>query len=250
MRWEFQHWHTTTACRVSRTSDCAHWEYGQALCKRLLRIYTSLSFRKDEDTLVYPFCLASPFRKPSSQVYTPHSQSDSWRIFKLGVISGSSSTSRCKPKVPQICGFPFAKYSNHLQRNTQQCEGRFPQYPLLPLDHFSLLHVTADFSRRRSASSGAFSRCHDAISPVSSGEPGTKKRFRKYLQKEEWKGGRETAIDEMVEWSGRRAVRQTPGASEGAGFRAPLLSVPGALHENRSQKHSTAGGRMRNSCHF
>lgn len=61
----FQHWHTVTACRVSRTSDCAHSEQGQALYKCVLG-YTLLSFRKNEDILVYPFCLACPSKKSSA----------------------------------------------------------------------------------------------------------------------------------------------------------------------------------------
>lgn len=129
----FQQWHTMTAYRVSRTSDCAHREHCQALCKCVSRSYTPLSFRKDEDILVYPSCLPPSESGPGE----PTLPIRLGPIFKL-VISGSSRISQCQSKVPQICGFLFAKYSNHLQINTWQREGRFPGYPWPPLvDHLS-----------------------------------------------------------------------------------------------------------------
>lgn len=59
-------------------------------------------------------------------------------------------------KVPQICGFLFAKYSNHLQRNPGTAWRQVPRVPFAALSRsLFTLHVIGDLSRPMRVSSEA-----------------------------------------------------------------------------------------------
>lgn len=138
-----------------------------------------MSFRKNENILVYPF------RKPSLQMPTPQIRRTylNWGLFQAPSVSVNANL-----KSLTYVDFSLPDISI-IYKETHESKKAGSQGILwLPLrDHFHpacycwLLKNTVSFQGRY--------LCHYGISPAPSREPGIKEAFTKYLQK---KNGNET----------------------------------------------------------
>lgn len=137
-----------------------------------------LSFQKDQDHPCPPFLpgqrLQSAFlNERIPQTPGVHIYMYIWYIF-LWISQG-------KPKGPHF-SLPNIPVIYKETWDTKKA------YPLPFLDHFS--HCMLLLMSQEDQQLPGDSQSHYAISPVPSREPGIKEKFRKYLQKGAWNGGR------------------------------------------------------------